>query len=127
MYKPRKGEASSEKISVYRFPKDPHQKEKWLKGIKRMDNVEGKSIPFIPNDGHRVCAVHFSCDDFLTESCDRESRQALRGSLTLKTLRRKPNAIPSIFPSYPVYFTCTSKKDKQRSSGEHYILCASCK
>ena len=69
-----------------------------MKVIKRVDNVGQKRIPFVPNDHHSVCAVHFTSDDFVTESCDRKGRQAMRDSAALKIIRLKPVVVPSIFP-----------------------------
>lgn len=45
-------------LRFYTFPKDPAQRELWLKNISRA-GVSGCFSTFQPTTGHRVCSVHF--------------------------------------------------------------------
>ncbi|XP_016409583.1 THAP domain-containing protein 11-like [Sinocyclocheilus rhinocerous] len=45
-------------LRFYTFPKDPAQREIWLKNISRA-GVSGCFSTFQPTTGHRVCSVHF--------------------------------------------------------------------
>lgn len=45
-------------LRFYTFPKDPDQREVWLKNISRA-GVSGCFSTFQPTTGHRVCSVHF--------------------------------------------------------------------
>lgn len=45
-------------LRFYTFPKDPDQRETWLKNISRA-GVSGCFSTFQPTTGHRVCSVHF--------------------------------------------------------------------
>lgn len=45
-------------LRFYTFPKDPTQREIWLKNISRA-GVSGCFSTFQPTTGHRVCSVHF--------------------------------------------------------------------
>ncbi|XP_051990460.1 THAP domain-containing protein 11 [Xyrauchen texanus] len=45
-------------LRFYTFPKDPCQREIWLKNISRA-GVSGCFSTFQPTTGHRVCSVHF--------------------------------------------------------------------
>lgn len=45
-------------LRFYTFPKDPTQREIWLKNISRA-GVSGCFSTFEPTTGHRVCSVHF--------------------------------------------------------------------
>ncbi|MBN3317907.1 THA11 protein, partial [Atractosteus spatula] len=45
-------------LRFYTFPKDPVQREIWLKNISRA-GVSGCFSTFQPTTGHRVCSIHF--------------------------------------------------------------------
>ncbi|XP_028665454.1 THAP domain-containing protein 11 [Erpetoichthys calabaricus] len=46
-------------LRFYTFPKDPVQREIWLKNISRA-GVSGCFSTFQPTTGHRVCSIHFA-------------------------------------------------------------------
>ena len=102
-YKPRKNEViPSEKCSMFKFPTDPSQREKWRSAIPRRN--------FIPNENHRVCEKHFREFDFETTSIDmRASRRDNRPSPILQKKRLKPSAVPSVFPECPKYLSKPEK------------------
>ena len=101
-YKLRKGEAPAEKYSMFQFPTDCSQRERWKSAIPRKD--------FIPNENHRVCERHFHQSDFETTSIDtRVSRRDNRPSPILLKKRLKPSAVPSIFPECPKYLSKPEK------------------
>lgn len=66
---------------MFRFPKCPDTRGKWIKAVRR-DNWE-------PNKYSRLCSKHFD------KSCFIEG-------LSLKKL--KTDAVPTIFDGYPVYY-----------------------
>ena len=93
-----KSNQTSQKISLFRFPKNESLKAEWMKIIPREN--------WTLTDSHRVCADHFYDEDFETESTDhRISRKANRDVPGLKQLRLKANAIPRIFHGLPTYLS----------------------
>ncbi|KAH7944034.1 hypothetical protein HPB52_014748 [Rhipicephalus sanguineus] len=54
--------------------------------------------PWIPSDRSKVCSLHFKAEDY---------KQGL------KSKRLKPDAVPSIFPSYPTYLQEQPKKGRR--------------
>ena len=67
---------------MYRFPKELEMKEKWINAIARKNWTV---TPFL-----RVCARHFSTDDFVMESRDQHTRRSKRrDSTNLKNPRLK--------------------------------------
>ncbi|KAH8022412.1 hypothetical protein HPB51_024142 [Rhipicephalus microplus] len=83
-------------ISFHEFPVTQIRQE-WLKKISRQAEGPGKQ-PWEPSDRSKVCSLHFKPEDY-------------RESLKLRKL--KPDAIPSIFPSYPGYMQEPSRKERQ--------------
>ncbi|XP_037268860.2 uncharacterized protein LOC119160746 isoform X2 [Rhipicephalus microplus] len=83
-------------ISFHEFPVTQIRQE-WLKKISRQAEGPGKQ-PWEPSDRSKVCSLHFKPEDY-------------REGLKLRKL--KPDAIPSIFPSYPGYMQEPSRKERQ--------------
>ena len=53
----------------------------------KKDRVGNEVVKFVPNDGHRVCAVHFVPEDFIIDSNDsRKQRVNERESAALKVV-----------------------------------------
>uniref|UniRef100_A0A8C4AAR7 THAP domain-containing protein 11 n=1 Tax=Denticeps clupeoides TaxID=299321 RepID=A0A8C4AAR7_9TELE len=46
-------------LRFYTFPKDPAQRDLWLRNVSRA-GVSGCFSAFQPTTGHRVCSAHFS-------------------------------------------------------------------
>ena len=89
---------NKEKIAVYRFPTDSNMLHRWINAIPRKNWNVTKFT--------RICAKHFSDDDFETASTDKcQSRQNKRGTQQLKRTRLKANAVPHIFPGLPKYLS----------------------
>ena len=89
-----RSQKTSNKISVFRFPKDPLLKHKWISAIPLKN--------WVVNDSTRICALHFEKNDFITDSIDGNSRRHnKRNSKALKQARLKSNAVPHIFPHLP--------------------------
>ena len=104
-----KSNKSSQKISLFRFPKNECLKDKWLKIIPREN--------WTLTDSHRVCANHFYDEDFETTSTDQHvSRKAYRNTPELKQLRLKANAIPRRFDGLPKYLS--KELPSQRSTSK---------
>ena len=95
------GYASSKpvkKIPVFGFPKQEHSHNAWLKAIPRKNWTLSK--------WHKVCAKHFSEDDFVTSSTDRrKKRRESRKFAELQMVRLKSTAVPSIFPNLSQYLS----------------------
>ena len=62
--------SSSERISIFHFPRDEQLKAKWIKAIPRKN--------WTLTDSQRVCAKYFNANDFQTTSSD--SNNARRSS-----------------------------------------------
>ena len=89
---------TKDKVGMYRFPKELELKEEWINAIPRKNWTVS---PFL-----RVCARHFSTDDFVMESRDQRTRRSRRrDSTNLKISRLKKGAIPHIFPQLPRYLS----------------------
>ena len=83
---------------MFKFPKDSALREKWIAAIPRKD--------WKLSEHHRVCAKHFSSNDFHSVSTDkRVKRQASGKTQQLQRLRLKPGVIPHIFPGLPKYLS----------------------
>ena len=93
-----RSQKTSNKISVFRFTKDPMLKQKWISAIPRKN--------WAVNDSTRICALHFEKNNFITDSTDGNSRRHNKhNSKALKQARLKPNAVPHIFPHLPKYLS----------------------
>ena len=93
-----KSNTTSQKISLFRFPKNESLNAEWIKVIP----LENWTV----TDLHRVCANHFHDQDFETESTDhRESRKGSRDTPELKKSSLKANAILRVFTGLPTYLS----------------------
>ncbi|XP_025423124.1 THAP domain-containing protein 1-like [Sipha flava] len=81
---------SNSLIHFFRFPLNNEVTTKlWTDAIKRKN--------FIPNQWSRICSVHFTDNDY-----------QIRPDANRPIL--KVNAVPSVFPSFPVYYQHKPKK-----------------
>ncbi|KAK8774441.1 hypothetical protein V5799_011024 [Amblyomma americanum] len=87
---------ASRGISFHEFPVTDIRNQ-WLKNISRQGKGPGKE-PWVPSDRSRVCSLHFRPENY------REG---------LKLRRLKPDAVPTVFPAFPVYLQ-PSPKQTQR-------------
>ncbi|XP_076650070.1 uncharacterized protein LOC143357447 isoform X2 [Halictus rubicundus] len=71
---------------IYRFPKDPKLRDKWIKAINENDSITEK---FKPSVHSRVCSKHFTSDSFIGNSGS--SRRNLRYN-TIPCLSKVPDA-----------------------------------
>ena len=56
---------TTEKVALFKFLGDSNLKLQWFKAIDRQD--------WYLMDSHRVCAKHFSAEDFITASHDHQA------------------------------------------------------
>ena len=85
------------RVAMIQFPKEP---------CLRLNGLTLYRERICVTASMRVCANHFSADDFETESQDKRSRRwKTRESPKLKRLRLKKDSIPHIFPSLPKYLS----------------------
>ena len=61
-YKGQSPIIEGEKNSLHSFPNDAELRRKWTRAIRRES--------FEPSKSSKVCSIHFTKDDFLTESAD---------------------------------------------------------
>lgn len=83
-------------VSLFRFPRSPNLKSKWIRSIHRQD--------FTPGPSARICSKHFNENDFKTDRSDTNPRRRRR-TISLCQARLKPGAVPSRFPNLPQYLT----------------------
>lgn len=100
--------ATTEKVSLFSFPPDKDQREKWKRAIPRQEsgdfNFESKYT--------RVCAKHFDASDIVTTYDFNINGDAVSLERDKPTL--KADAVPSIFGGLPSYLT--KRKPRPRSS-----------
>ena len=80
-------------VSLHKFPlNNSDLLQQWLHRIHRRD--------LKPTRNSRICSLHFREEDFLQNSIDAKGRTFL-----LRKAILKPDALPSIFPNCPTYFS----------------------
>ena len=101
--------SSSERISIFRFPRDEQLKAKWLKAIPRKN--------WTLTDLHRVCVKHFNANDFQTTSSDsNNARQSSCKTEAIQACHLKANAISTIFFGLPAYLSSKIKTSLSSST-----------
>ena len=94
---------TTSKLSFYRFPSEPGIRHNWIRNISRAEQE--------PNKHSRVCSLHFKSDDFQTERKDKKFYQKKNSGVPrpaeLQVRLLLQDAVPSIFPHLPKYFTKT--------------------
>ncbi|KAL3877441.1 hypothetical protein ACJMK2_035147 [Sinanodonta woodiana] len=98
---------SGQGVGLFEFPKDEKRRKVWISRIKRKD--------FRPSKTSRLCAKHFTNDQFVVDPL-----LAMRIGYKLRKLQLKSDAIPSVF-DFEVKKkgndNADSFKRKQRQSG----------
>lgn len=88
---------NKENVNVFKFPKDPEKRNKWLRSIQR---------DFVVTDSSVVCVKHFAPNHL-----DREHRALRPDGTTLilprKRLKLTQDAYPTIFLDFPKHATET--------------------
>jgi len=103
-------ERAQEKVSVFRFPKDPDLRAKWISLIPRENLEVHKTI---------VCEKHFGQHFIIrVNTATRPNGSIL--TVPRKTPKLTPDAYPSIFPNIPSYLT--SEPSKKRNAPEERLL-----
>ncbi len=86
-------------VSLFRFPtNDPECLKLWCRRLSREN--------FTPNKSSRLCSLHFVEADFEIDRKDANRHRAVHLTPKLSQRRLKPNAVPSVFPNMPSYFSC---------------------
>jgi hypothetical protein len=96
--------SESEKVTVFRFPKDENLKQKWIRCIHRHN--------FKPNTQSVVCIHHFDPTFVIKE----EKYVQPGGSevvIPKKRLKLTDTAIPTIFPHQPKYMSTAAAPVQQ--------------
>jgi len=106
-------------VTFHTFPQDAELREKWIRAIPRKD--------FVPSTYSRLCSLHFQPCDFVDVRTDSNKSRLQNKSSTPLRRRLKPDAVPSIFPNTPAYFTKTPgvqrSTTKATSSSRHAEEC----
>lgn len=90
---------TTEKTQLFKIPSEHTVRRKWLDAIPRQD--------WVVTNNHRVCARHFTPDDFVTVSQYKRTIRKQQGhsSDKLQRPRLKLTAVPHVFPSLPGYLS----------------------
>nr|XP_054923076.1 uncharacterized protein LOC129382872 [Dermacentor andersoni] len=92
----------TERVSLFKAPREPERLEKWRRAIPRADRV------LQPTD--HVCAKHFP-----NEVISATYHAEYKGNVLLHAQKKpvlSPDAVPSIFPNCPGYLTVQQKTRK---------------
>jgi hypothetical protein len=85
-------------ISFHKFPQNEELQKKWIKANPRKD--------FVVTKHSRLCSLHFTESDFITERTDSNSRRRRKHATTQLTRRYLSEcAVPTIFPNAPSYLS----------------------
>ncbi|XP_035206806.1 THAP domain-containing protein 2-like [Stegodyphus dumicola] len=74
------------KVSIFRFPRDPHLRKKWIMAIHREN--------FQPTKASRVCELHFAACDIERVSEIYDERTGRKVTAVLQHPRLVCNAVP---------------------------------
>ena len=97
--------SETQNVTLHRFPLNNEALlNTWLRRISRSN--------FTPSSNSRLCSLHFRESDFVAESLDTNiTRRRIKSSNCTRAKRQlKPNAVPSIFPNMPGYFTLEAEE-----------------
>src|SRR5277367_6809138 len=94
-YKPKKNENITDKITLFRIPKNAEQKARWELAIPRQDAKL--------SENSAVCELHFDPQYVIRHWTHIIDGKEITVERVIPIL--KENAIPTIFPNLPKYFT----------------------
>ncbi|XP_037500178.1 uncharacterized protein LOC119374192 [Rhipicephalus sanguineus] len=99
-----------ESVRVFTFPSDPARRTQWIKAIHRAD--------FTPGKRSVVCERHFKPSDMVdsTSYVDAKTGKVIEAKLKLTRLR--PDAVPSILPNCPAYFSAPASSTSREAPHE---------
>ena len=97
--------SSAEKVSVFKFPKDPTRKSLWLSKIHCAD--------FVPSAESVVCARHFD-EQFIVriDSVTRPDGSVL--TVPRDNVKLRDDAYPTVFPNCPSYLSEEPPKKRRK-------------
>ena len=99
----------SQPVALFKFPQNDIMQQKWIKAIPRKN--------WTVTQYHRVCAHHFTEDDFITKSNDlKKTRKLARTHQHMERIRSKPTAVPHIFLSLPQYLSSIAPAPRPTTS-----------
>lgn len=111
---------SSNSVALFAFPSNSVMKDKWIRAIKRDDFRNGQRIPFEPSKYSRVCALHFSDDDFMCDSTDTNTTRLKKKSKSLKMKKLKPTAVPRYLQNCPSYLSKPKPPSRRSNATSEY-------
>jgi len=104
-------QASDKTVTFHAFPSDPEIRGRWIRANPRKD--------FVPTQHSRICSLHFQPSDFSEIRTDTNKRRLKTVSVKRQRRRLKEDAVPSVFPNAPEYFTkpaCTPRRTTKATS-----------
>ncbi|XP_042143964.1 52 kDa repressor of the inhibitor of the protein kinase-like [Ixodes scapularis] len=108
-------QSCKEKVPLFRAPKDAERLEAWSQNIKRADRTLDST--------RVVCAKHF--EEQYIEKTFKQFNHIVNGKLVQIQRDRpllKDDAVPTIFPSAPSYFTRSLPKKRKTRDLCHQLL-----
>ena len=107
---------SNDDLTFHCFPKDNDIAKKWINRICRKDFVASKNSV--------LCSLHFTEEDFVTQStdCNVTRKKKFGSERTIVRRRLKVGAVPSNFPNLPTYFKSVEKSRATTSTSSHRLL-----
>lgn len=94
------------KVQMFNFPVDDELRKQWISAIPRKD--------FKPSKHTRICILHFSEADLITDITEQDSRNGTMVTIKLNKPRLKATALPCNFPNCQKYFSKSSFRRKTR-------------
>ncbi|QQP39506.1 Putative LOC101234561, partial [Caligus rogercresseyi] len=99
-------------ISQHYFPADPDLRQAWKLAIRREH--------FEPSKNSVICSLHFLPSDFKVESSDSNPRRKRnRKDNSLVSRRLVKEAVPTVFPNLPSYYTKSKPKPRGDNSSQN--------
>lgn len=98
-------ETTDSTVSFHRFPiKNSELLKQWSRRLNREE--------FTPSKYSVLCSLHFTANDFVEESSDTNVDRKKKRNVSLTKRYLKDDAVPSVFPNLPQYFTRPQTKPR---------------
>ncbi|KAG0414570.1 hypothetical protein HPB47_008266 [Ixodes persulcatus] len=106
------------KVHVFKFLKDQTLKDACIRAVPRED--------LSVTENSRVCELHFGHEDIIREASHTDESTGRTITVPLYHVRLRPDAVPSKFPSCPIYLSREATRredpDTKRARMEHAAM-----
>ncbi|XP_070377578.1 uncharacterized protein [Dermacentor albipictus] len=99
-----------ERVRVFTFPSDPARRAQWIRAIHRAN--------FTPGKRSVVCERHFKPSDMVNRTSYTDTKTGKVIEVTLKLVRLRPDAVPSILPDCPAYLSAPNATTSREAPDE---------